>query len=256
MAPAPVSVLGRARFAIRFLAMLLWLIACVPLHYGSKLVAGRSFSPPRFLRGIAWIIGARVRVEGKPLAENVFFASNHISWMDIPIIGGATRAAFIAKAAINGWPVIGWLARTNNTIFVSNANRLGVADQIAQVRAALAEHQPILIFPEGTTSDGVTLKPFKPSLFAVLADPPRGLRVQPLLIDYGAAVGELAWVGFEPAPRNAYRMLARRGTFPVRLVFLDPIDPAEAGGRKEISACVEAAIGAAHASSLASRPPV
>ncbi|MBC7985554.1 MAG: 1-acyl-sn-glycerol-3-phosphate acyltransferase [Sphingomonadaceae bacterium] len=232
--------------------MVLWLIVCVPFHYPCKLITGRSPWPPRFLRGIAWIIGARVRCEGERLTGDAFFVSNHMSWMDIPIAGGATHAAFIAQDAIAGWPLIGWLARTNNTVFVSRGDRLGVNDQIAQVRAALAGHQPIVIFPEGTTSDGSGLLPFKPSLFAVLADPPRGIRVQPMLIDYGAAAPELVWVGAEPAPRNAFRMLARKGSFPVRLVFLEPFDPAATGGRKEIAARAQAAIGAAHSRSVMS----
>lgn len=237
-----VGLAGRIRFGVRFLAMLFWLIACVPLHYGWKWTTGRAPWPARFLRGISWIIGARVVHEGERLREDAFFVSNHVSWMDIPIVGGATRSAFIAKDAIAEWPMIGWLASINNTVFVSRGDRLGVHEQVAQVRAALGSHQPILIFPEGTTGDGHAILPFKASLFAVLADPPRGIRVQPVLIDYGAATDDVAWTGREPAPDNAFRMLARKGSFMVRLVFLAPFDPREMGGRKEISAKAEAAI--------------
>lgn len=250
----PVGLAGRLRFGIRFLAMVLWLIACVPLHYGWKWATGRSPWPARFLRGIGRILGARVIHEGERLREDAFFVSNHMSWMDIPIIGGATRSAFIAKDAIAEWPMIGWLASINNTVFVSPGDRLGVHEQVAQVGAALGSHQPILIFPEGTTSDGHAILPFKPSLFAVLADPPRGIRVQPVLIDYGNATDDIAWTGNERAPDNAFRMLARRGGFHVRLVFLEPFDPREMAGRKQISAKAEAAIRAAHSASQAAPP--
>ncbi|MFX7942112.1 1-acyl-sn-glycerol-3-phosphate acyltransferase, partial [Acinetobacter baumannii] len=78
-------------------------------------------------------------------------------------------------------PVIGWLARQNRTVFVSRADRMGVAEQINQLREALAEAWAITIFPEGTTTDGQSLLPFKPSLLAVLDPPPPGIMVQPVV---------------------------------------------------------------------------
>ena len=250
----PIGWFGPVRFALRFLAMLIWMIVCVALHYLWKLLGRESVWPPRFLYGIAWICNVRIVTEGVQVKEDVFYVANHLSWLDIPILGGATRSAFIAQDGIAKWPVVGWLAKLNNTIFVSRADRIGVQRQVEQVRTALAEHQPVTIFPEGTTTDGTSLLPFKPSLFAVLAPPPRGIRVQPILLDFYGRGWETAWLGEETAPHNAWRVLCRRRIIPVRLLFLDPFDPAHCNDRKEIAATAREAIRHALSASLGGAP--
>src|SRR3546814_1158690 len=86
-------------------------------------------------------------------------------------------------------------------------------------------HQPIAIFPEGTTGDGATLLPFKPSLLAVMTPPPRDMLVQPIYIDYGDAARDIAWCNGESAGANAARLLARKGKLPVTLRLLEPFEP-------------------------------
>ena len=179
------------------------------------------------------ICGVEVEIRGAPLAKDVLFVANHSSWLDIPIIAGATGTAFVATSDVQGWPLIGWLASLNNTVFVDRGDRLGVHGQVGAVREALGRHQPVAIFPEGTTS--VTLLPFKPSLLEVVSPPPRAIRVQPLRLDYGAAIA-LAWVGDEPAGANMWRVLTRPGKFRVRLDCLAPFDPLAVGDRKAIAA--------------------
>lgn len=180
-----------------------------------------------------------MQVRGTPLPHDVLFVSNHTSWLDIPIIAGATGTTFVAAAGVKDWPLVGWLASLNNTVFVDRGNRAGVQGQVAAVREALTRHQPIAIFPEGTIS--VELLPFKPSLLEVVSPPPRAVRVQPLRLDYGEAIG-LAWVGDETAPANAWRVLTRRGRFTVRLDCLEPLDPVALGARKAIAAEARARI--------------
>jgi 1-acyl-sn-glycerol-3-phosphate acyltransferase len=109
----------------------------------------------------------------------------------------------------------------------------------------MERHQPVALFPEGTTGHGHGLLPFKPALFAVLLPPPRAIRVQPVLIDYGAATNDIAWTNEEPGGANAARVLARRGTVPVTLHFLDPFDPGEHPNRKAIAMEARARIAAA-----------
>src|SRR3546814_4612711 len=119
------------------------------------------------------------------LGHDAFYVSNHLNWVDILALGGHGRCAFVAHDGIAGWPIIGWLAEQNHTIFVARESRRHVHLQIEELREALSTHQPIAIFPEGTTGDGATLLPFKPSLLAVMTLPPRAMLVQPLYIDYG-----------------------------------------------------------------------
>lgn len=187
---------------------------------------------------------------GQRLRHDVFYVSNHLSWIDIPVLAGATGTAFIAQDGIAKVPLVGWLASLNNTILVSRTDRLGIGGQIAMLRTALDAHQPIAIFPEGTTTDGHGLLPFKPPLFAVMAPPPRPMMVQPVLLDYGVAGPEIAWVGEEAGGDNAVRLLSRRRGFDVRVVFLEPFDPAAFGGRKEIAAEARSRIRTALSASL------
>lgn len=204
----------------------------VTLHVLTRAIGRPSPWPRRFLARVARIAGVDVDVRGTPLAHDVLFVSNHKSWLDIPIIAGATGTAFVATSDIRGWPLIGWLASLNNTIFVDRGDRAGVHRQVEAMRAALSGHQPIAIFPEGTTA--TELLPFKPALLEVVAPPPRAIRVQPLRLDYGVAE-DMAWIGDEPAPDNAWRVLTRPGRFRVRLDCLEPFDPLAAGDRKAIA---------------------
>lgn len=248
--------LGWLRFAARVAALLILVIACVPLHVLWRLAGQVSPWPRRFLAAVARVAGARVRVVGAPVTHDVFYVANHLGWIDIPVIAGASGAAFVAQDGIARAPVVGWLASLNNTIFVSRSDRLGVGEQIEALRVAVSVHQPVTIFPEGTTTDGSHLLPFKPSLFAVMAPPPRAMLVQPLLLDYGAAGPEIAWIGEEKGDANAIRVLRRRQPYTVTLHFLEPFDPATMGGRKAVAAEARARIESALAASKPAPPSV
>lgn len=217
------------------MAALLVLLAAVPIHLGWQLLRLPSPWPRLFLRAAAWIVGLRVRVAGKPLRRGVFVA-NHQSWTDILLLGGVAGSAFVAKAELAAVPLVGWLCRLNRTLFVRREDRLGITGQIAAFRAMVAEGWAVTLFPEGTTGDGRHLLPFKPTLLAVLDQPPPGALVQPVRIDYGAATREVAWVGEESGLDNGRRLLARRGRIPVTIRFLEPFAPAQVGGRKAIAA--------------------
>lgn len=217
----------------------------VPLHLLWRLLRLPSPWPRLFLGAMGRIIGARRRVIGTPLRRDVVFLANHLSWMDIPILAGANGSAFVAKAELRDVPVVGWLCTLNRTLFVRRDDRMGIAAQINQLRDALAETWSITIFPEGTTGDGSELLPFKAALLAVLDPPPPGVLVQPVRLDYGAATHELAWVGDEPGPDHAKRVLRRAGHFTATLHFCDPFDPHDFPGRKAVAAEARARIAAA-----------
>ena len=241
---------GTALIVVRLAAMIALLLACLPLHFLWKLLRRTSLWPRFFLGRIAWICGARVRTTGTPLKRDVFFVANHLSWIDIVVMAGATGTAFVAKDSLAKAPVIGWLATLNNTVFIARADRLSVAAQVDAIRAAIEQRQPITVFPEGTTSNGQGLLPFKASLFAVMTPPPRPMLVQPVLLDYRADAVDVAWVGDEPGGANALKMLRRRKSFAVTVHFLDPFDPAALPDRKAIAAEARKRIAAALSASL------
>lgn len=183
-------------------------------------------------------VGARVRIEGRPVAGPHVLLANHVSWIDILALGGATGTAFVSHDGVARWPVIGWLAAQNNTLFVARERRATIAGQLDTLRAALSGRQPVALFPEGTTGDGIAILPFKPTLLAALLPPPHACMIQPVHIDYGACVTDIAWHGDEPAGANAMRVLRRRGSLVITLRFLEPFDPALYGDRKALAARV------------------
>ena len=236
------------RLTLRLLALLLTLATLLPLHGLWRALGLPSPWPRRFLGAFGRIAGARARVTGTPLARDVVFLSNHLSWIDIPVLAGVTGTAFVAKAELDDLPVIGWLCRLNATLFVRRGDRMGIGEQVRSIADALATGRPVTLFPEGTTGDGVALLPFKSTLLAVLEPPPAKLMVQPVRIDYGPATPELAWVGDETGQHHAARVFRRAGAFTVNLHFLEPFAPADHPGRKAIAAEARRRIEAGRAS--------
>ena len=220
----------------RIALLLLAVLSHVPMHGLWRLFRRPSPWPRWFLGRAARIAGARVERIGAPRRRDTLFVSNHLSWIDILALGGASGTAFVAKSEIGEAPIVGWLAGLNHTLYVKRENRMGVAEQIDQLRAALAGEWPVTIFPEGTTTDGKSLLPFKTPMLRVLEPPPPGVMVQPVLLDYGAVSEEIGWIGQERGLNNAKRILSRKGSFRLRVHFLEPFHPRDFPGRKAIAA--------------------
>ncbi|MDA9918510.1 1-acyl-sn-glycerol-3-phosphate acyltransferase [Erythrobacter sp.] len=232
----PISVAGWMRIVIRSLLLLTLIIVFVPLHYLYRIFKYGSPFPMLFLRYAARVSGAKVKTHGTHLKRDVFYVANHVSWLDILSLAGASGTAFVSKAELADAPLVGWLASLNRTVFVKREERLGVAEQINALREALSDNWSVTVFPEGTTTDGHSLLPFKTSMLSVLEPPPPGVMVQPVLLDYGPVAEWIGWVGDESGLNNAKRVLARRGTFELNLHFLQPFSPEEYRGRKAIGA--------------------
>ena len=221
---------------MRIASIVAGLLVCLPLHYLWKLFGRQSPWPRRFLGWAGRSAGMRARVIGVPLRSHVLFVSNHLSWLDILVIAGTSGAAFVSKDDIARWPVIGWLSRLNNTVFVARTERGAVKGQADELRNALARGQPVALFPEGTVSVAGEVLPFRASLFASLFPPLAKVKVQPVAIDYGEASADIAWVEGESIVANARRIFSRRGPMPVTLRFLEPVDPHIYGDRKALAA--------------------
>lgn len=230
------GIAGRLRIGARLLAWLTILLVCVALFYLWRLLPVANPWPRRFLGAFGWVGGARVRMRGTPPEHGAVLIANHVSWLDIPVLAGATGTAFVAHSGLaeNRW--LERLCAMNGTVFVARDERGSVAEQVRQVREALGGERMLTIFAEGTTSDGIGLLPFKSALLSALDPPPPGIVVQPVWIDYGPQADRMAWFGDEPGLANVLRTLARRGSLPVTLHFLEPFAPAAAGSRKAIAA--------------------
>ena len=225
--------------------MLAALIACLAIFLVWRIFTRHTPWPRLFLKTIGRIAGAKVSVIGNPLSRRTIILANHVSWLDIPVLGGITGTAFVAHSGLRANRVLTWLCGLNDTVFITRHQRRSVHGQVDQVRTALADMGALTIFPEGTTSDGTGLLPFKSSLLSALEPAPEGIIVQPVWIDYGPDSAALAWVGNESGLANALRLMARSSPLAVTVHFLEPFAPAEAGCRKGIASLTQARILAA-----------
>lgn len=230
------------RLTVRLNAMLGWLMVALIGFYSSKLVETHNPWPQRFLGGIARIAGVRIRIVGKPATGRLMLLANHVSWIDVPALAGITGTAFVAHDGLAEVATLKWLCDMNDTIFVARQDRAHVGAQIATLRAALIAKGKITVFPEGTTSDGTALRPFKSALLAALDPLPPDTAVQPVWMDYGSLAAEIAWIGEEPGMANFKRILARAGPLDLTIHFLEPLTGAALANRKTIAAAAHQAI--------------
>jgi lyso-ornithine lipid O-acyltransferase len=135
--------------------------------------AARRF-PHWYHKRVCRLLGVRVKVEGQ-LARNrpVLVIANHSSWLDIPVISAAAPVSFVAKKEVASWPFVSWLAKLQRTVFVDRNRRTTVGDTAGEMIERLALGDALVLFAEGTSSDGSRVLPFKTSLLAA-AKPSRG----------------------------------------------------------------------------------
>ena len=209
-----------------------------PIHIASKLLLGRSPWPSRFLAAVAWLIGARVRVVGAALKPHTLLVANHTSWLDILVLAGSVRCAFVSKDEL-GHPLIHWLADQNATVYVKRTHVKGAKDQAVAIAKALEGDKPVALFPEGTTGPGTQLLPFRSTLLEAANFAARDVEIRPVAVDYHAARAEVGWY-HEPGKDNVLRILGRRGTLPVTVHLLEPMD--RAFDRKQLAARAREAI--------------
>lgn len=226
---------GGIHVILRGLGFLVLAATCIPLHLLWRRVSAHSPWPRRFMAGATRLCGIRIRIIGTPSARSTFFVSNHLSWTDALILGGITGGVFVAQDGIAKWPVLRSLCSLNDTVFVRRSDRLGVVDQIDEMRTQFARHKRLILFPEGTCGDGRRLLPFKPALFAMLTPAPADTVLQPVIIDCDEPGRNLAWLGLETGAANSWRLLARSGSWEVRVHFLDPISPGDYPDRKSLA---------------------
>lgn len=203
-----------------------------PVHVATKALRGRSRWPQRFLAIAARIIGARVTMTGPAIRGHTLLLSNHVSWLDILVMGGSTGCAFVSKDEL-GHPLIHWLADQNATVYVKRGHRKGAKDQAIAVAGALEGAKPLTIFPEGTTGPGTHLLPFRSALLEAANYVARDVAIRPVALDYGDAMEEICWWD-EPGRDNVLRLLGRSGTLPVTINLLAPLSCT--GDRKELAA--------------------
>jgi 1-acyl-sn-glycerol-3-phosphate acyltransferase len=218
-------------------ALALFVIGADPAKHGQRdwrLICG-------WMSVLRRILGLQVTVTGEPAVGPALFVANHISWHDIIVLQSLVPTGFIAKYEIRGWPLIGWMAHRGATLFI----RRGKRDSMLQLKEAmvgrLRARQSLLIFPEGTTTGGDTVKPFRTRLFEPAID--MALPLQPVAIHYschGKLCRDLAFIDDETFLSHAWRMLGEK-QIDVFVHFCEPIDT-RAADRRELGQMARAGI--------------
>jgi 1-acyl-sn-glycerol-3-phosphate acyltransferase len=245
------AVLRGLRAVRRIGLAVLWTLAAAPVQAVLIRLPGRAKAGfARFYwAGITGLLGVGVRVLGAPARPGagrpVVFISNHSSWLDVPALGGLIEARFVAKAEVGGWPGIGVVAKLGRTVFVSR--RAGdTGRERDAMRASLAGGDSLLLFPEGTSSDGSRVLPFRSAFFSLAEGAGEGGAaplVQPVSIVYdrlgwlpaGKAVRPMfAWYGGMDLGPHVWRLAQQRG-LRATVVFHPPLDPAAFASRKALA---------------------
>lgn len=232
----------RLRIAARLVALVAWLGISIAGFFILRVFAHRNPMPRAFLSGVARIVGARVKTVGKVIGPRTILLSNHVSWLDIPVLASQTGTAFVAHDGLAGNALLKWLCEMNNTVFIARSRRSTVPRQVKQVRAGLNKTPLLTIFPEGTTGNGHSLLPLKSALLSAVDPNREDVAVQPALISYGKDNRDIAWVGDEPGLDNFFRILARSRPLTVTLHLLPPLAGKELLDRKAIALATREAL--------------
>lgn len=192
--------------------------------------------------GLMWIFGFRLRRVGTPLPGAVLFVANHVSWIDISALHSQRMMGFVAKREIAGWPVVGWLAKRGHTIFHTRGNTESLGDVMDVMQQRLRNGEAVGVFPEGRTRSGHVVGPFHARIF--LAAVETAVPVQPVALRYGKGGSAQTIVAFGPNEnffQNFMRLLGEPAR-PVDVLFLPPILPGSAAGRRNMAESARSAI--------------
>lgn len=265
--PTTAAHIGSPTLRIARLALyLVCTFAMMPVQ-GIGLLLRRPWSrtlPAAYHRLCCRILGFRVRTIGAPIAERpALFASNHVSYTDITVLGSLIVGSFIAKTEVARWPFFGWLAKLQRTVFVDRRVRTTPFQRDA-ISERLAAGDALILFPEGTSGDGNRVLPFKSALFSA-AERQRAaapIAVQPVSIAYtrldGIPIGRLyrpffAWYGAADLAPHLWNMIGL-GAVEVVVEFHPPTFLADCGSRKALARYCWARSAGGMAAALSGRP--
>jgi lyso-ornithine lipid O-acyltransferase len=243
----------RVRAVCRGVAIMLWTIPCAVVQ--SVLLALPGRAKVTFARvywaGVSRLLGIRIRLIGTvaPAASGrpIIFVCNHSSWIDVPTLGGILDACFVAKGDVATWPIVRTIAWLGRTVFVTR-QRGSTRQERDAMRARLADGDNLILFPEGTSSDGSRVLAFRTAFFSV-ADPlPGGAApmIQPVSVVYdrvgGLPAGRasrpvFAWYGDMDIASHFWRLAQHTGLRATVLLHA-PVDPGGFADRKQLARSV------------------
>jgi lyso-ornithine lipid O-acyltransferase len=251
-----------AFFAFTFPLMPLQLLF---LRLGSNYA--RTF-PHWYHRQVCRIIGIRLHIQGGVARERgVLLIANHVSWLDITVLSAVAPVSFVAKQEVASWPFVSWLAKLQRSVFIDRTRRAEVTDKANEILERLEQGDHIVLFAEGTSSDGNGVVPFKTPLFAAAkpsGGPPAGaeLCAQTLALTYTRLHGlplcrrgrpTVAWYGDMDLASHAWRLLGL-GPLDAQIRIGPPVPLDDFADRKALARYAEAKVRQDVAELLRGRP--
>ena len=202
-----------------------------------------------FHKFLLWLLNINVEVLGKKNLDNVptLYVSNHLSYLDIPVLGSTLNGRFVAKNEISLWPLAGFLSKVGDTIFI-NRNLRFLKKNKSIILENISKGDNIILFPEGTTSDGIRVLKFKSSLLFSLEK--KNITIQPIVIDYKSINGMplnrwlkpiIAWYGdmdLKPHLVNILKLFSIKA----KVTFLSPLNGKDFTNRKDMTSTLHHAI--------------
>lgn len=237
-----------ARIALLFVAMIffyaLWLAGLPFAHLFPRLARRwHGFNFCGWARASARIAGMRIEVRGEPPRGAFLLVSNHLGYIDVITIAACTDCVFVAKSDVARWPLIGFICRTIGIIFIDRARKRSIPETIQDIERRRRRGFGVVIFPEGTSSSGDEVAPFKPSLLELAAS--GGEPVHHVALEYETPTGEVrareavCWWGDMPFGEHVYNLLRMPG-FRATVAF--GARPIVAEDRKELAERLHAAV--------------
>jgi lyso-ornithine lipid O-acyltransferase len=236
------------RGAFRLLSYLLLTLSLLPIHLLALTLRARPvvrWLPVIYHRMVCVILGIKVRVNGeRSTVTPTLYVCNHVSYLDIEVLGARIPGSFVAKAEVATWPFFSTLAKAQRTIFVDRRSAKTNNSRDEMLRR-LNTGDNLMLFPEGTSSDGTRVLPFRSALFAVaqLRRGDRPIVVQPVAISYtrldGIPLGRywrplFAWFGDLDLVPHLWQMVCLGETEAV-VTFFPPVDIDRIGDRKKLA---------------------
>lgn len=231
--------------------LLFFLVSIIPLIFISLCLGNfvkpiQNYLPMLFHKLLLWLLSIKVEIEGRiEVAKDCnLFLSNHISYLDIPILGSNLPLRFVAKSEVASWTLFGFLAKMARTIFIKR-NRHNTLGQKNIIKHSLLLKEKVLIFPEGTTSDGNRVLDFKSSLLSAVEK--EDFLIQPITLLYSEINGipinrwlrpVIAWYGDMELQPHLSTLVSLR-PIKVRLIFSDPVNSKLFSNRKELNNFLE-----------------
>ncbi len=258
--PTHITPLGWLRAGLRGLVMALLVFGALVILLMVRLIERPAFGLRRpvtpfitqfVCRNAFRILGMGFETRGRLMRQRGAVVANHSSWLDIFALNARKRIYFVSKAEVAGWPGIGWLARATGTVFIERNPRRARQQTDLFEKRLLAGHR-LLFFPEGTSSDGLRVLPFKTTLFAAFFTPylQDDMHIQPVSVIYHPPPGQsprfYGWWGDMHLAPHLIKTLAARVQGRVELIYHPPVKVSDFQDRKALAAHLENTVREGH----------